>query len=215
MKCLPLMWAMSVLLGACGSPELLIDTTATLTATLEAHVSVAPGAAAINDERIDITGAAVDGRPLQSVAFAIDGVQKAVVTAPPFTWRWQLTASETTGHRTLLATVTDTNGEVASATQRLTVLFRGCNLFVNGTSAPHNGTWGSLVQGQTAALEGVCTAWNPASSVDFLIDGVVQANDTSSPYTFSTSTLPVGAHTAAIRAPLASGAVSTHSFTLN
>jgi len=206
---------MSVLLGACGSPELSIDTTATLTATLEAQVSVAPGAAAINDERIDITGAAVDGRPLQSVAFAIDGVQKAVVTAPPFTWRWQLTASETTGHRTLLATVTDTNGEVASATQRLTVLFRGCNLFVNGTSAPHNGTWGSLVQGQTAALEGVCTAWNPASSVDFLIDGVVQANDTSSPYTFSTSTLPVGAHTAAIRAPLASGAVSTHSFTLN
>jgi hypothetical protein len=214
MKSLRLILARCVVVAACGSPEPDSSDTVASAETLNAVITVAPGNAVINDERFDITGAAGDGRPLRSVAFSIDGVQKAVVTTPPFTYRWQLTTAETTGHRTLLVTVTDTNGNVASATQRLTVLFRGCNVFVHGTSAPHGGTWGRLAQGQVVALEALCTAHNPASSVDFLIDGVLQVNDASPPYTFTTSTLPVGTHTIAIRAPLASGFVSNHSFAI-
>jgi hypothetical protein len=200
--------------AACGSSGPGSSYTVTSAGTLSAQVTLAPGNTVMYDEHIDITGAATDGRPLQSVAFSIDGAQKAVATTSPFIYRWQPASTGAIGSHTLVVSVTDTSGNMASATQTLTLLSRTCNAYANGTTVLNGEAWGSLAQGQALTVDGVCSANNPVASIDFFIDGVLQVNDASPPYRFTTSRLAVGTHTIAIRGNLTSGGVSNHSFTI-
>jgi hypothetical protein len=115
----------------------------------------------MNDEYIDITGAATDGRSLRSAAFSIDGVQKSLLSAPTFVYRWQPTPADAIGSHTLVVSVTDADGNMASARQTLTLLSRTCNAFANGTTVLHGQAWGSLAQGQALTVDGACSANNP------------------------------------------------------
>ncbi|MFL6623499.1 MAG: Ig-like domain-containing protein [Sulfurifustis sp.] len=184
---------------------------------LQAQITLAPGSVVMNDEYIDITASATDARVLQSAAFVIDGAQQALVTTAPFKFRWQPTPADTIGSHTLLVRITDTNGNTASATQTLTLLSRTCNLFANGTTVLNGETWGSVPQGQVVELQGVCSDNSPITSIDFFVDGVLQLNDTTAPYTYTLNTgaLAIGAHTLAVRGYLTNGAVSNHAFTIN
>jgi hypothetical protein len=166
-----------------------------------------PASGATVSGTITVTATASDNVGVAKVDFYVDGMLKSTDTSSPYSYVW-ITTALSNGTHTLQAIAADAAGNSAStAVMSVNV--------ANDTTAP-TVAMGSPASGAT--VTGTITVTATASDnvgvvkVDFYVDGVLSATDTSSPYSFSwnTTTLSNGSHTLqAIAADAAGNSAST------
>jgi hypothetical protein len=168
----------------------------------------APTASQTVSGTISVTATATDTQSsITSVSFYLDGSGTPFSTdnSSPYSASWN-SASVGNGSHSVIARATDTASNVGSSS---TINFTVSNT-VPDTTAP---TTGIISPANNATVAGTVTVSANASdnvgvsNVELLIDGVVRATDTTSPFSFSwsTTTYTEGTHTLRTRAVDAAG----------
>ena len=187
-------------------------TTTSVAVTVVVKANVAPavrisapasGAVYTAPATVDIAVVATDADgTVKTVEFFQSTTRLATLTAAPWTYRWSSVAG---GTYSLTARATDDKGAVATSaavtvkvnkppTARLTAPGAGA-AFV----APANVT----LQASATDADGT------VAKVEFVANGAVRATDTTSPYSYTWSNVPVGTHVLAARATDNLGASAT------
>ncbi len=153
-----------------------------------------------------ISANATDNSSVSKVEILIDGVVKTSLTASPYNYSWNTTGLAL-GPHTIAARASDPYGNSAtSATSTVTLTDQTAPTV--SISVP-TGTLSGTVNISATASDN--TGGTGVAKVDFLVDGVVKATDTTSPYTFSwdTKTVLDGPHTIAAKATDAASPANT------
>ena len=180
--------------------------------TIAPSVAISSPAAGVTvSGSVTVNASASDNAGLSKVEFYVNGVLQAADAASPYTFTWN-TATLVNGSYTLTAKAYDAAGNVGqSAAINVTVN----NPVIDSTAptasvtAPVNGaTVSGTVSVTAAASDNV-----GISKVEFYLNGVLQAIDTASPYSFGWNTASVvnGAYNLVVKAYDAAGNVGTSS----
>lgn len=154
-----------------------------------------------------ISANASDNVAVSSVSFYLDGSTTALATdtSAPYSVNWS-TTSVANGNHSLVAKAVDSSGNVGTSS---TVTFTVSNV-TSDTTAPNTSITsprsGSTIRG-TTTITATATDNIGVTRVEFLVDGVVKATDTTSPYSYSwnSGTVSRGTHTLRTRAYDAAG----------
>ena len=166
----------------------------------------APAGGATVTGTTSVTASATDNVGVTKVEFLLDGAVQATDTTSPYAWSWNTTTA-TNGTHTLAAKAYDAaNNSATSASVSVTVS--------NDTTAPSTSITapanGATVSGTTSVTASASDNVG-VTKVEFLLNGVVQVTDTTSPYAWSWDTLTVanGTHTLVAKAYDAASNVGT------
>ena len=180
------------------------DTTAPTTSI------TSPSAGATVSGTTTVSASATDNVGVTSVEFYVDGVLAATDTTAPYSFAWDTTAVAG-GSYSLSSKAYDAAGNSgSSAAVSVTV----DNSAPADTTAPTTSitspSAGATVSG-TTTVSASATDNVGVTSVEFYVDGVLAATDTSSPYSFvwDTTAASNGSHTLSSRAYDAAGNVGT------
>jgi hypothetical protein len=186
------------------APSGQVDATKSVTLTQSSvSITFAPGPVVKTGETLTLGAKAFDNRQLKQVDFFIDGDYRDGVIASDVTGSFNLSwtpGAAGLGRHTLLVQATDINNNPLSATRELFVTPNVCGLVLatNVYAAKSNDAVYLLPQrlplGRRVPVQGVCSGSSAITKVEFYRDGVLQATDTSAPYTwtFDTSGLTPG-----------------------
>jgi subtilisin family serine protease len=174
----------------------------------------APAAGATVSGTITVTANASDNVGVTKVDFYVDGILRATDTSSPYSFAWDTTTASNGAH-TLQAIATDAAGNNAST----------ANISVTVSNTPPDTTSPIVAISAPASgaiVSGTITVTANASDnvgvtkVDFYVDGILRATDTSSPYSFAwdTTTASNGAHTLKAIASDAAGNTATTTITV-
>ena len=135
--------------------------------------------------------AAADDVELRDVQIRIDGQLEALLSAPPFTFRWDTTPLEEGSVHTISAMATDASENSATSDTVYAVVFNS-GPKVRITSPVRGG----FVGGEIEILVEPDDPRVPVVRVDFLIDGLPIGSDVSSPFAFvwDSADYPPGNH---------------------
>lgn len=151
---------------------------------------------------VSVTASATDNVAVTQVEFVLDGVVQATDTTAPFAWSWN-TATASNGAHALVAYAYDAASNVgASSTVNVTVSNDTTPPAASITAPANNATVSGTVSVTASATDNV-----GVTSVEFLLDGVVQSTDTTAPYAWSWNAAAAtsGAHTLSAKAWDAAG----------
>ena len=173
-----------------------------------------PAEGAILSGAVNITADASDNVGVARTEMWIDGVAALRDTSSPYVMKW-MTKKVADGPHTLRATAVDRAGNAGSSAS-VTVTVRNASAppppppppadttapIVNVTSPASETTVAGVVEVTANAQDDV-----GVTSVEFMVDGAVRSNDTSSPYSFTWDTTSVadGSRTLAAKAYDAAG----------
>lgn len=210
----PYTWTLDTSGLASGAPSIVargkfapsgqVDATKSVTVTQSTvSITFAPGPVVKTGETLTLGAKAFDNRQLKQVDFFIDGDYRDGVIASDVTGSFNLSwtpGAAGLGRHTLLVQATDINNNPLSATRELFVTPNVCGLVLatNVYAAKSNDAVYLLPQrlplGRRVPVQGVCSGSSAITKVEFYRDGVLQATDTSAPYTwtFDTSGLTPG-----------------------
>jgi hypothetical protein len=176
------------------------DTTAPSTSiTAPANNAVVSGA-------VNVTAAASDDVAVTKVEFWLDGALQSTDTSSPYEWNWN-TLSSTNGAHALVSKAYDAaNNAGTSSTVNVTVNNDVTPPTTSITAPASGATVSSVVSVTAAASDNV-----GVTRVEFWLDGVLKATDTSSPYAWSwdTATATNGSHSLQSKAYDAANNVGT------
>ena len=163
--------------------ELHYDAPAPADTTAPAVSIASPAPGAVLSGAVSVAATATDAVGVTKVEFLLDGALQATNTTSPYSWSWATTAAANGSHA-LTAKAYDAAGNVgASAAVSVTVS--------NDTTAPAvsitSPAAGAAVSG-TVSVAAAATDAVGVTKVEFLLDGVLQATDTASPYAWSWAT---------------------------
>jgi hypothetical protein len=169
----------------------------------------APSASQTVSGTTSVSASATDNVGVSSVSFYLDGSTTAFATdtTSPFSVSWNTTTSSN-GTHTITAKASDAAGNVG-VSSAVSVTVSNVN---TDTTAPKTSITspraGSTIRGTTTVSANASDNVR-VTKVEFLVDGVVKATDTSSPYSFSwnSGTVSKGKHTLQTRAYDATGNV--------
>jgi Bacterial Ig domain len=166
----------------------------------------APAAGSSVAGTVSVTASATDNVGVTAVEFLLDAVVQATDTTPPYAWNWN-TATASNGSHSLTSRAADAAGNTATSAAVLVTANNDTQPPTTAITAP---TAGSSVAG-TVSVTASATDNVGVTSVTFLLDGVAQATDTASPYSWSwnTTTATNGAHTLTSRAQDGAGNIGT------
>ncbi len=169
----------------------------------------APASGATVSGTVNIAANAVDNLAVDRVEISIDGVLKSTDTASPYGYSWN-TQAETNGSHTILTRAYDAAGNSASASRTVTVSNTApdtTNPSVNITAPIDGTTISGTVNVSATAADNVAV-----NRVQFLVDGVVKATDTTNPYNYSWNTAVEtnAGHSVTARAYDAAGNSASH-----
>jgi hypothetical protein len=202
----PYSWSVNTLLLSNGVHRLQVVALDSGGATASAEVSVTvnnqgltasftnPVEGASLSGTVAVSAAASSGAGISSVVLRLDGVELGSKTASPYSWQIDTSAYADGGH-VLNVTATDALGRKAYAQVQVTFVNSGPQVSI---ASPADG---ASVSG-TVSVTATVTSANAVSYVQFLIDGSVVGNRTSSPYswTFSTNSMAAGQHSLSVKA---------------
>jgi hypothetical protein len=171
--------------------------------------STSPSNGATVSGTITPTASASDNVGVSRVEFYLDGVVKATDSTSPYSFSWD-TTRVSNGSHTLVSKAYDAAGNVGTSSavtvsvqnSALDTTRPGCTITAPASGASVSGT----VSFNVSASDNVAV-----SHVDFYVDGVLRATDTTSPYSFSWDTISNsnGGHTLLAKAYDAAGNVGT------
>ena len=153
-----------------------------------------------------VTATASDDVAVTSVEFYLDGVLQASDAASPYSWSWN-TATAANGSHTLTSKAYDAAGNsAASSAVSVTV----SNVAAPDTTAPSTAITSPENGATVSAITSVSASASDnvgVTSVEFYLDGVLQATDSSAPYAWSwnTATAANGSHALSSKAYDAAG----------
>ena len=187
-------------------------TTTSVAATVVVKANVAPavrisapasGAVYTAPATVDITVVATDADgTVKAVEFFQGTTRLATLTAAPWTYRWSGVAG---GTYSLTAKATDDKGAVATSAAITVKVNKPPTARL---TAP--GAGAAFVAPASVTLQASATdADGTVAKVEFLANGAVRATDTTSPYSYTWSNVPVGTHVLAARATDNLGAKAT------
>jgi subtilisin family serine protease len=124
---------------------------------------------------VTISASATDASGVSRVEFLLDGALLGTDTSSPYSYAWD-TRTAANGRRTLTARATDTLGNVATSAGVLVTIDSAAPA-VAVTSPAHGATVAGLVPLQVDATDN-----EAVTKVEFYVDGVLLASDTTAPY---------------------------------
>ena len=143
----------------------------------------APANGATVNGTVDVNADASDNVGVTKVEFLLDGVLQSTDTVAPYSWSWNSTSS-TNGAHILVAIAYDAaNNTSASVSVNVTVN--------NDTTAPSTSITapsGGATVSSTITVTASASDDVGVTKVEFLLDGVLQSTDTTSPYSWSWNT---------------------------
>ncbi|MCE7566797.1 chitinase [Aliivibrio fischeri] len=182
-------------LGVCSTPPQV-----TITSPNDNSVILAGSIVEVNASASDSDGSVI------GVEFFANNVTLGSDTQAPYTVNWDATVI---GSNTLKAVATDNEGNNSENSILVTVSDQNV---VTALTSPITGS--SLVLGKITQLKATATSLSSSiTKVDFLVNGVVIASDTTSPYSVNWTPAAIGAYTLSVEATDAQGntALSTAS----
>lgn len=138
----------------------------------------APPAGALLAGTVEIAATASDASGIDRVDFLIDGVEVGSDSSAPYSLSWD-TASSPDGLHDVLAIAVDAVGNDVAAAAQVTTDNTGPAVAITAPAA------GSTVSGTIDIVASASDAPAGVMSVQFLVDGVPLATDTSAPYAAS------------------------------
>jgi len=155
---------------------------------------------------VSVSATASDNVGVTRVEFFLDGALQATDTTSPYSWSWN-TAAVANGSHNLHSEAFDAAGNRGVSTVVALTVNNDTQAPTTSITSPANG----------ATVSGTITVTATASDnvgvtrVEFFLDGVLQATDTASPYSWSwnTTTATNGTHSLTSRAYDAAGNVGT------
>lgn len=143
---------------------------------------------------VNVTATATDDTAVASVQFFLDGVLVSTSYMSPYGWSWP-TQTASTGQHVLLARAWDSVGRDAwSAPVTVTVADRVAPVVALTSPLAGESVMGALTL-SASATDDVGT-----TKVEFLVDNVLVATDTTSPFAVSWNSASVGDGTVTVRA---------------
>ncbi|MUK27838.1 Ig-like domain-containing protein [Aliivibrio fischeri] len=182
-------------LGVCSTPPQV-----TITSPNDNSVILAGSIVEVNASASDSDGSVI------GVEFFANNVTLGSDTQAPYTVNWDATVI---GSNTLKAVATDNEGNNSENSILVTVSDQNV---VTALTSPITGS--SLALGKITQLKATATSLSSSiTKVDFLVNGVVIASDTTSPYSVNWTPAAIGAYTLSVEATDAQGntALSTAS----
>jgi hypothetical protein len=169
--------------------------TVTVVDTPPAVSLTAPAFGAMFRANVSMSATASDNIAVSRVEFHVDGVLRATDTTAPYSGLWNTTGA-VTGNHAVVAKAFDAVGN-ETATAPVWITFDNVPPMV-AIDDPANG---STVNG-TYAVIAAATDELSVARVDFLVDGVQKASDSSAPFTFAwpTTSYANGTHALSARA---------------
>ncbi|MSM38711.1 MAG: hypothetical protein GJT30_03695 [Geobacter sp.] len=164
-----------------------------------------PSTGATVSGAVTVTASATDNVGVSRVEFYESGILRAAVNSAPYSYSWNTTAVSN-GTYTLYAKAYDNTGNSAqSANVSVTVNNADTTVPTVAISSPS----ASATVSGTVAVSATAADNIGVSRVEFYVNNVLQATDTSSPYSFSWNTTAVtnGSYTLSARAYDAAGNV--------
>jgi hypothetical protein len=132
---------------------------------------------------VAVTASASDNVGVSRVEFYVNNVLQTTSTSSPYTFSWN-TTSLINGSYTLSAKAYDAAGNVGTSSN---VSVTSNNAVIAPTVSVTSPSSGSTVSG-TVTVTASASANTGVSKVEFYVNSVLQATDTSSPYSFSWNT---------------------------
>jgi hypothetical protein len=178
------------------------DTTAPTTSI------TAPANGAIVSATVSVTANASDDVGVTKVEFLLDGVLQSTDTTSPYAWSWDTTTSSNASHA-LVAKAYDAANNIGTSSTVTVTVDNDVTAPTASITAPANGATVSATVSVTASASDNVGV----TSVEFLLDGVLQSTDTTSPYAWSwnTTTATNGAHALVAKAYDAANNIGTSS----
>ncbi len=172
-----------------------VGVTVSVDATPPSVSITAPGSGAVLGGTATISASASDAYGVSQVELLVDGTRVAADTSAPYSFQWD-TRTATSGGHTLTARATDTYGNIATSA--------GVNVTVDNaapTVALTSPASGATLNGQVS-LEVDVTDATGVARVEFLVDGVVLASDTTAPFSavWDSGSWANGSHTLSAKA---------------
>ena len=167
----------------------------------------APANGATVSGTTSVTASASDNVGVTKVEFYLDSVLQATSTASPYSWSWNTTTAANGAHSLTSKAYDAANNSATSAVVSVTVSNSDVTPPATSITAPAGGATVSGTTNVTAsASDNVGVA-----KVEFYLDSVLQATDTTSPYSWAwnTTTSANGAHSLTSKAYDAAGNIGT------
>lgn len=176
--------------------------------TAPAASITAPASGATVSGTVSVTANASDDVGVARVEFLLDGVVQATDTSSPYAWSWSTTTSSNASHALVAKAYDAANNIGTSPAVTVTVDNDVTPPAVSITAPANNATVSATVSVTANASDNV-----GVTTVELLLDGVVQSTDTTSPYAWSwnTTTAVNGAHALVAKAYDAANNVGTSS----
>jgi len=155
-----------------------------------------------------VTANASDNVGVTQVEFLLDGVLQSTDTTSPYAWSWNTTTT-TNGVHALVAKAYDAANNIGTSSTVTVTVDNDLTPPTVSITAPANGATVSATVSVTAnASDNV-----GVTKVEFLLDGVLQSTDTTSPYAWSwnTTTATNGSHALVAKAYDAANNIGTSS----
>jgi archaellum component FlaF (FlaF/FlaG flagellin family) len=150
----------------------------------------APIAGSTVSKTITITAAASDNIRVSKVEFYLNGALIATDTTAPYSFNWDTTTAANGSH-TLAATAYDIGGNSGTSANSIVTVFNDLTApTVALTSPPTNATVSGTVTVTASATDNI-----GVSRVEFYLNGILIATETTTPYSFDWDTTTVAAGT--------------------
>jgi len=188
--------------------ELHYDSAAPADTTAPAASITSPASGATVSGIVEVAASATDAVGVTKVEFLLDGALQATDTTSPYSWSWA-TAASANGSHTLVAKAYDAAGNVGTSPTVSVTVRNDTTAPVASVTSPASG---ATVSG-TVSVAASATDAVGVTKVEFFLDGVLQATDTASPYSWSWATTGSanGGHALVAKAYDAAGNVGTSS----
>jgi hypothetical protein len=139
----------------------------------------APTTGSTVSKTVNVTATATDNIRVSKVEFYLNGVLIATDTTAPYSFTWDTTTA-INGSYTLAATAYDNGGNSGISPNAVVTVFNDLTPpVVNLTSPPTNATVNGTVTVTASATDNV-----GVSRVEFYLNGILIATDTTAPYSF-------------------------------
>ena len=149
----------------------------------EAVASPAPSDV-VSGSAQSVTAAASDDSQVTKVEFLVDGAVKSTDTTAPYSMTWNTTL-ETNAAHSLTARATDNAGNVTTSPATSVTVDNTAQPTTSVSAPAANAT----VSGSAVTFSANASGGRPISRVEFFVDGVRLADDTTSPYSVTWNTL--------------------------
>ena len=168
----------------------------------------APANGAVVGGTVAVSASASDNVGVTRVEFLLDGALQSTNTSSPYNWTWN-TVSVANGAHTLVAKAYDAAGNVGTSSSVSVTVDNDVTAPAASITAP---AAGATVSGTTSVTANASDNVG-VTRVEFLLDGVLQSTDTTSPYAWSWNTTASanGNHTLTAKAYDAANNVGTSS----